>query len=500
MTAPIKSWSPQQLAFFDWAENGTGSCVLEAVAGAGKTTALLEATGRIKGQVAILAYNKKIADELKEKLTEKGFDFKKAQAGTVHSFGMSAVRKANPKVKVEEYKVLNLIETLRFDASIALHAPKIAHLVSLAKQRALGVLGRIEDDNLWWDIVDHFGIFEGEDDVPADAEAIVKAAQETLLASNEQTDFIDFDDMIYFPLIHKLPMWQFNIVMVDEAQDTNAARRALVRALVRKGGRVIAVGDRHQAIYGFTGADSDALDLIAHDFNAIRLPLTTTYRCPKAVVAFSQRWVSHIHAAESAPEGSVTGTTLADFLKRNDLDGNAAVLCRVTKPIVKLAFQLIRQRVPCRVEGREVGSQLKKLVTRWKVDDFDALETKLDAHLERERTKLLAKKKEAQFAVIEDAVETVKVILDQCRAEGRSRIADAVAYIDSLFGDNVKGMLVLSTIHKAKGREWERVFWLDRANTCPSKWARQAWEQEQENNLCYVAATRAKDQLIEVTV
>ncbi len=59
-------------------------------------------------------------------------------------------------------------------------------------------------------------------------------------------------------------------------------------------------------------------------------------------------------------------------------------------------------------------------------------------------------------------------------------------------------MLVLSSIHKAKGREWERVFWLDRAGTCPSKWARQAWQQEQERNLMYVCATRAKEQLIEV--
>jgi ATP-dependent exoDNAse (exonuclease V) beta subunit len=44
------------------------------------------------------------------------------------------------------------------------------------------------------------------------------------------------------------------------------------------------------------------------------------------------------------------------------------------------------------------------------------------------------------------------------------------------------------------------VFWLDRAGTCPSKWARQAWQAEQENNLCYVAATRSMSELIEILV
>lgn len=44
---------------------------------------------------------------------------------------------------------------------------------------------------------------------------------------------------------------------------------------------------------------------------------------------------------------------------------------------------------------------------------------------------------------------------------------------------------------KLKGEEADRVFWLGR-NECPAKWARQDWQKQQEVNLCYVAATRAK--------
>jgi superfamily I DNA/RNA helicase len=89
-------------------------------------------------------------------------------------------------------------------------------------------------------------------------------------------------------------------------------------------------------------------------------------------------------------------------------------------------------------------------------------------------------------------------MIDQCRLEGKDQLEDLYAVIDDLFADGVTGMLVLSTIHKSKGREWERVYWLNRAGTCPSKWATQAWQRNQEDNLCYVAATRAKAELIEL--
>src|SRR5260370_5986739 len=111
---------------------------------------------------------------------------------------------------------------------------------------------------------------------------------------------------------------------------------------------MIAVGDRHQAIYGFTGADADSLDLIAKDFSCSRLPLTITYRCPKTVVNFAHKWVGHITAAETAPAGSVSTVKMADFMKRKDLTDGSAVLCRVTKSLVFPAFHLIHARVPCR--------------------------------------------------------------------------------------------------------------------------------------------------------
>ena len=490
-------WSPQQQAFLDWAVNGSGSCVLIAVAGAGKTTVLIEAGIKMPGDVLYVAYNKDVATETSLKLKKLGVDWKKMRAKTAHAAGFGIVCKACPGVQVDEHKVRNLFDQ-RAPELLKPRMGEVLQLVSLAKQAAFGSAGpAIEDVSAWLQMAAHFDVLEeGGNTLP-----LIELAQTLLVESNKSLDVVDFDDMVYLPVLHQLPCWRHAAIMLDEAQDTNAARRALMRMILRKGGRMVAVGDPSQAIYGFTGADSDSLDLIQQDFNAVRLPLTITYRCPKTVVEVAQQWVSHISAADTAPEGRVSETTLERFMERNDLNGSSAVLCRNNKPLVSLAFALLRRRIPCKIAGRDVGGGLKKLLGRWKVASLDDLEDKLDDYLASQTSKLLAKKQESRVAALEDQVETCHVIIQACRAVGKYQVSDAIDWVDSMFTDE-KGLnlLLLSSIHKSKGREWPHVYWLDRAGTCPSKWARQAWQQEQERNLQYVCATRAKEELTDIIV
>jgi superfamily I DNA/RNA helicase len=60
--------------------------------------------------------------------------------------------------------------------------------------------------------------------------------------------------------------------------------------------------------------------------------------------------------------------------------------------------------------------------------------------------------------------------------------------------------LTLCTIHRSKGREWQRVYLIGRNRYMPSSYARLDWELEQERNLMYVAVTRSKGELVEVRV
>ena len=83
-----------------------------------------------------------------------------------------------------------------------------------------------------------------------------------------------------------------------------------------------------------------------------------------------------------------------------------------------------------------------------------------------------------------------------CFAANPARVSEKrPAYSIVIPPPNVTGVLTLATYHRSKGREWPRVFLFEHAARCPSRAARQAWQQVQEANLAYVAITRAKQTL-----
>ncbi|MGC0389385.1 UvrD-helicase domain-containing protein [Bradyrhizobium sp. USDA 241] len=497
--------SPQQAAFMDEARNGVSSVVLIAVAGAGKSTTIVHSVSGMRGSSIILAFGKKIAEEMKGKLKKLGIDWKKAEASTCHAIALRNYRKAFPGVRIDDEKVGRItadwVDINKIDASLAPHVSVVCQLVALAKQSGLGIAGQghIEDTSIWEDIAEHFDLLD-EDAIQKKADDLIELAIEVLKESNKNPEVIDFNDMIYLPLLYQIRFWQYDNVIIDEAQDTNTVRRLLARAIMKPNGRLFAVGDPHQAIFGFTGADNDSLEIIKQEFGCKEMPLTVTYRCPKKVVEFAQTWVNHIQAHPSVPQGSISMETFEQMVQTRDrLDGDAAILCRNTRPLVTSAFALIREKIPCRIEGRDIGEALKKLATRWKsISTIPELEEKLEDWLEKEKQRWLPKKKMSKVQEAEDKFETLKVIMDACMEDERDLIIHVVTYIDRIFSDNVTGILTLSTIHRAKGREWKRVFWLDRLNTCPSKYASMPWEREQEINLQYVAATRAMSELIDL--
>lgn len=478
--------SPQQAAVYDWVKAGTGSAVIKAVAGSGKTTTLIEALSLMSGTVFFGAYNKKIAEEIAVRaVARQGLEI-----STMHAAGFRAWRSSARAVTVDAKKCKAIFAAAcqRFPSYAPFETPVLA-LVSLAKQAAFDVVKPAELVD-WERLIEHFSI----DALEAD-ELVIKLAKKVLSASIEQdSQVIDFDDMIYSPLIHNSKVWQHDWVLLDEAQDTNASRRLLALKLLKPNGRMVAVGDEHQAIYGFTGADSDALDLIKAATKAIDLPLTVTYRCPLAVVQEARKYVKHIEAHETAPHGTVTRLDVAidKIAKVGDV-----VLCRFNAPLVKQAYAFIAAGTAARVEGREIGEGLKKLVTRWKPKTLSNLLDHLDKYEEQEVAKALAKDQPQKANSIEDTTGCLRVIIERVRAAGLTgEPAKLVAAeVDKIFGEDAKltPHILLSTIHKSKGREWNRVLWLQ---TRPSPYAKLPWMQQQEINLCYVAVTRAKVELI----
>lgn len=485
--------STQQFAAVKAIENSKNSIILSAVAGSGKTSTLIEMLKATNGSVAFCAFNKAIAKEIEYKINQKNID-KDVKVGTVHSFGFGALRRAYSRINVDGNKLQN-ISREEFNNEHEILRPFVTAAVAMAKEVGIGAC--VENDyNNWIKMFDHYDLW---DNLPTTVsnETAVDACQYLLGVSNQITNIVDFSDMIYLPIYNKLKIWQYDYVFLDEAQDTNATRRQLVKMMLKKDGRLIAVGDPHQAIYGFTGADYNSLDLIKQDFNAIEMPLSVTFRCPKNVVKVAQNYVSHIESHSDSPDGIVDECNIQDLTKL--VSQEDAIICRNTKPLVEVAYNLIRNKIPCKVEGRKIGEGLIKLAQRWKVKTIQQLVDKLEIYKEKEIQKYKEKNNDTKCQMIEDQVETLMVFVDQCKFD--DSISTLVKKIQELFDDTEnKKILVLSTIHKSKGREWNRVFVLGMNHYSPSKWAKKDWELQQETNLLYVQVTRAKQKLTKVIV
>lgn len=497
--------SIQQKDFFDWIATGNGSCVLEAVAGAGKTTTLIEALKLMTGNIFFGAYNKKIAEEIQARAPQKDG----LSISTMHAAGFKYWRRASSKVRVDNDKCRNIFRELTFrDMQYGMLEGPVLALVSYAKQAAVGVKLTVgvskdsSDDQVWLDLIQHFDVETYDQRRDQDNTAdVIRLAKDVFLASTGRNSIeVDFDDMIFAPLYHNVRIFGHDWVLIDEAQDTNASRRELALRMLKKGGRLVAVGDRHQAIYGFTGADADALDLIGAATSAKKLPLTITYRCPKLVVQYAQQWVSHIHAHESAPDGAVIemprDTDVSTVAKVGD-----AILCRYNAPLIKHVYAFIAAGIPARVEGRDIGNGLKALARRWKVKTIASLLDKLDIYADREIAKFTQKEQVSRADAVADKVQCLKVIIDRVQQIDpftNTPVERVITEIDKIFGAEGNGPVVLlSSIHKSKGREWKNVIWLVAP---PSPYAKQQWEVDQETNLNYVAATRAQHTLITIPI
>lgn len=475
-------WVPSayQQRFFDWVGKGHGSAILKAVAGSGKTTSIIASLSFIPG------------------LTAENVSCK-----TFHSVGYYAVckhlGKASHQVKPDGKKLRNIAKAAMSEDEYELYADFAVKLVAFGKGEGVGVL---RPDNLetWASIVAHHDLyldsFESQEDVAIQwARSILQKSNQMAkgFGTSDGQPYIDFDDQLYLPLLWKLRLWQNDWVFIDESQDTNPVRRALAKLSLRPGGRLVAVGDTRQAIYGFTGASADAMELIRREFSCVELPLTVSYRCPKAIAERVRGLVPYFETPDGAPEGAVRSLKLEEALKV--LGPHDAILCRQTAPLLETAFRLISKGVGCAVLGKDIGAGLVSLVKKMRAKGLEQLVEKLEAYRSREVAGFMAKGEEQKAEAVSDRVECVLTVLSNL--DERSRTVPAlIAKIEGMFSD-ANGVLTLATVHKVKGKEYRNVAIL-RPDLMPSKWARQEWQQEQEVNLQYVAWTRTMDTLMEL--
>lgn len=487
--------SQYQKAIFDYIQHEKGNLVVEAAAGSGKTYTLVKALSLIPQdrRVLMTAFNKDIVKELTKKVKE----FPNVEVRTLHGLGMILTTRGLGigGMKPEGYKYTQLIYNHWQD----LTKTNINKLSRNARKSFVENTKKLVDFGRFYLATTRSEMIELmiKYDIPCVADE-VDVALKVMAIGGKNLDSIDYTDMIWMPHIYDLHLQEceYDFIMVDECQDLNVAERNLVLRCLKKGGRLIAVGDSNQCIYGFSGSDPDSFRAIQSIPNTVSMPLSISYRCPESVVKFAQNLVPSIEAKQGAEEG-----VILDCVSLDDVHDGDMVLCRNNAPLLQVYCKLLEQGKRAYIRGSDVGKNLQNIVIGTHKDYLhtnlkqDGVFIRLYEDLFNSRKAIIERYGISQ----EDAMkhETIQAKLDMIRAlevlgADLTTTEQLTKKIGDIFPKNDKGEgIMLSTVHKAKGLEADNVF-IACASLMPSKSALDEWQVQQERNLMYVAYTRAK--------
>lgn len=322
---------------------------------------------------------------------------------------------------------------------------------------------------------------------------------------------VSFDSLLWLCWKWQIVPPARDVLIVDEVQDTSPAQNALYMSYLQQGARLVAAGDEFQAINSFNGSDPYAWQKLVSDYAPIQLSLSVSHRCAKAITELARRIVADIQSEADAPDGTI-GVCDADTMLANVSDGDL-ILCRFNAPLLGMCLQLIKSGVSAKIRGREIGKELANFARRFYGEGSresgvgsrggeGSRESFSGAFLDNLSEYCLPRIQELQE--LECDVEAQN-LLDKyhailfCYEEFGGLCKDGQEFgegIKALFDDNGKVSIWLSTIHRAKGDEANRVFLLGSQDLPYTAKAQTDWQIRQEWNLLYVAITRAKQCLV----
>lgn len=330
------------------------------------------------------------------------------------------------------------------------------------------------------DLAEHYGV-----EIPSHgADMALNAINYMLREGLKRVDEFDYTDMVWIPTLHMIIPKEHDLIIVDEYQDMGKAQQEICYRMAK---HTVAIGDPHQAIYGFIGADSDAyssfIRTLGRRIGGVSiLPLNQTRRCAKAIVEAANKYVPELKAADNAIDGKVTYCATWN-IDLKSLDSDTMVICPTNAPLVSLLFQMQKFGIKGYIRKSDLVHQMISYVTSH-TKGIEELRSSIERMIEK-----YSSSGGRRAAINRDKYQCLKEIADEC-----TTTSAVAATINSMFPTRPVPMaLPMSTVHRAKGLEWNKIlFWeYDRCGAL----AEQPWEHEQAKNQLYVGITRAKKEL-----
>ncbi|MGI6623239.1 MAG: RecQ family ATP-dependent DNA helicase [Acetivibrionales bacterium] len=299
-----------------------------------------------------------------------------------------------------------------------------------------------------------------------------------------------------------------SVLVIDEAQDMDKNEFALVQALIHANDdmRIIAVGDDDQNIYEFRGSDSKYLHSLIEEYGAVKYEMEENFRSKGRIVALSNAFIASLsNRMKSSPIQAVNnepGTVeiayhtsdrieeaVANDVIKNYKGGKACVLTNTNYEALQIQGILTKKGIRVKLIQSNDGFRLYNLAeVRFFLKSIDA---NLKSPVINDDLWSAAKKRlEEAYADSTCLSNCLNMIAEFESVNSIKFRTDLEEFIkesnyDDFYSEDYEAVYV-STIHKAKGREFDTVFLLIKNTNIIN---------DAEKRRLYVALTRAKESL-----
>lgn len=501
-SAPL---SAEQEALVEWASSPTsGNAFVSADPGSGKTTTLAYIVGALHEgpeNALVVAFSKEIAVELEQRMPVG------ATCSTIHSVAFRSVSRATGKrPNINDFVSLQQAMTAvggptwprGMDDATAQEWSKNLPRARFAQKMAEWHKNTLCSAEQAWE----YALAEcSGDDVPSLEESaewlrtMLNAVSGELKAREPQ---FTFADLIW--LCAKNPAFlkpfQKRVVLVDEAQDLSPSLLACCEACVSPGGRMCLVGDKNQAIFGFAGASSDFFCALLDRLGAEEFRLSTSYRIPACDQTLDILRVlsPDIKCREGAPEGVFREIDIADIYAETREED--FVLSRLNAPLVSLCLRFWARGRKAHIRKMSIGGHILENARKWaklaESDDhpYKNWYTRMEDWFELSKAKAEnwnPQRQEAFLSRLNDERGVYQAFYDASHS-----LPFLLANMEDMLSGKRQEGVRLSSVHRAKGLEAERVFVIEsswRGNTLFGL-------QGEEARVAHVACSRHKRELI----
>ena len=493
-----KEPSDEQIKLCEFVAHGVGNAVVQARAGCGKskTIELMCSVAHPRKKILVVAHNRHIAESITPKINEIcKYDGRKIDVMTYHQLGLKILHSkfGNNKLEVDENKYVKYIKNNIDRISNGQYAcfssvQKYKYKKNLFSLVEYSRFNKAQSASEIFDIAKKYDVKS----VFNECEAV----KEILVWGSKHIDTIDFSDMIWLPyefgIKANIPYLQYDLIFVDEAQDSSVIQQNLIEICKYRKTRLFVFGDENQTINAWCGADDEAFNKFNEMDNVVKFTLNTSYRCSSEVADHVRELIPDLRTPPNAVSGSVRYNVTSDEISVGDM-----VLCRITSPLISLHLKLISRGIPSKVIGHDIGVELIEKLKSFDSENMRDVINEMYADLFMTWDDLANEHGCDLKDVVSESVITGKydeILSLETVSEGLQSKWEVIERLNDMFIENNSiddNTVLLSTVHRAKGLESNNVFILC-PSLMPSKLSKTEMDKKSEFNIMYVARSRAK--------